>query len=189
MGSADLARRLRVWVAREVFVPNEDRWTGAGSGAPAMPSGSPQGQGILCRVGTRLCILPLSCVVETMRPQPVEAVVGAPSFVCGLAVIRGLPTPVVDARRLLGADEQSPPTRFVTLKVGARFVALAVDAVIGIRPLAGLTTDELPPLLDQADGPASAVGAVDRELLQVLQGARLIPAAVWAVLEQQQVPS
>jgi purine-binding chemotaxis protein CheW len=144
---------------------------------------------MLCRVGARLCILPLSCVVETMRPQPVEAVVGAPPFVSGLAVIRGLPTPVVDARRLLGADEHSPPTRFVTLKVGARSVALAVDAVIGIRPLAGLSTDALPPLLGQTDGPASAVGAVDRELLQVLQEARLIPAAVWAVLEQHQVPS
>ncbi|HZE91839.1 MAG TPA: chemotaxis protein CheW, partial [Rhizobacter sp.] len=69
---------------------------------------------VICRVQGRLCALPLSHVVETMRPLPTETIAGAPDFVCGLAVIRGAPVPVVDLARLLGATD-TQARRFVTV--------------------------------------------------------------------------
>ena len=85
---------------------------------------------LLCRVGDLLCALPLEHVEETMRPMPVEAIAGLPSFVRGLAVVRGAPIPVVDAASLLSGDtsDATRATRFVTVKTGSRRIALMVDA-------------------------------------------------------------
>ena len=138
---------------------------------------------VLCRVGARLCGVPVEHVAETMRPLPVEPVAGMPSFVRGLSVIRGAPVPVVDAAALLceGAPE-GLPGRYVTLAFGGRHVALAVDEVHGIRRLASLR--DLPPLFAGAGNDAiEAMGTLDGDLLLVLQGTRLIPESAWAALE------
>src|SRR5215468_8425951 len=95
------------------------------------------------RAGARMLALPIESVVETMRPLPVEPLAGAPSFVLGLAVIRGAAIPVVDV-----AGET--PGRFVTLRLGARRIALAVEAVLGLAALEPATLSGLPPLLDGA---------------------------------------
>jgi hypothetical protein len=42
------------------------------------------------RVGARVCALPLHHVVETMRPLPIDPVVGTPAFISGVSVIRGI---------------------------------------------------------------------------------------------------
>src|ERR1039458_3558579 len=89
---------------------------------------------LLCRVHGRRCALPLEHVVETMRPLPIGPLAGAPPGVSGLAVIRGAPVPVVDLSRLFSSDVgyiEVAPTRFVTVRVGQRVVALAVDRVEG----------------------------------------------------------
>jgi purine-binding chemotaxis protein CheW len=138
---------------------------------------------LLCRARDRLCALPLEHLVETMRPLPVTPVPGAAPFVRGLSLIRGGPVPVVDLGALLGAREQAEPTRFVTLRIGDRRVALAVERVVGIQQLPSVLTT-LPPVL--ADAPAefvSAIGAVDAELLLVLQALRLVPDSVWGAAE------
>jgi purine-binding chemotaxis protein CheW len=138
---------------------------------------------VLCRVGTRLCGVPIEHVAETMRPLPVEPVAGMPAFVRGLSVIRGAPVPVVDAAALLseGAPE-GLPGRYVTLELGDRRVALAVDEVRGIRRLAALR--DLPPLFAEAGNQAvESVGTLDGDLLLVLKRTRLIPESVWAALE------
>jgi len=89
--------------------------------------------------------------------------------------------PVVDLGLLLGV-EQVRATRLVALRVGARTVAAAVGAVLGVRTLAGDGT--LPPLLKEAGhGAIQALGSIDRELLLVLEGARLVPEALYAQLE------
>jgi len=44
---------------------------------------------LLCRIGSRIGALALKDVRETMRPLPIEPLVGTPSFVLGLAIIRG----------------------------------------------------------------------------------------------------
>jgi len=131
--------------------------------------------------------LPLEHVVETMRPLPVEIVGGAPEFVSGLSIIRGVPLPVVDTGSLLGAGK-SRPSRFVTVKAGNRLVVLAFDAVLGLRAIPPDSLQELPPLLGDARAELiTAIGAIDAELLLVLQTTRVVPESIWAALELEGV--
>ena len=136
---------------------------------------------LLCRVHRTLCAFPLREVIETLRPLPIEPLAGAPSYVCGLSILRGVPVPVVDLGLLLGA-EQLRATRLVALRVGARTVAVAVGAVVGVHALTAAAA--LPPLLkDAGRGAVQTLGSVDRELLLVLDGARLVPEEVYAELD------
>jgi purine-binding chemotaxis protein CheW len=138
---------------------------------------------LLCRVRGLLCALPLEHVEETMRPLTVEPIAGVPSFLQGLAVIRGSVVPVVDAASLL-SGQASRPTRFVTIKAGGRRIALAVDAVLGIRTIPSGALDALPLLFqDAALDAVSAVGTLDSELMLVLRGARLVSEHVWATID------
>jgi purine-binding chemotaxis protein CheW len=126
-----------------------------------------------------------------MRPLPVEALSDMPSFVAGLSLIRGRPTPVIDARKLLGSPAGHAPGRYVTLDVGTtpgeRVAALAVDAVIGIRSVPERALAELPGLLrgDEQSALVTSLGTLDSALLLVLEGARLLPQALWQRLEQE----
>ena len=132
------------------------------------------GLSLVCRVRTRLCALPLGCVVETMRPLPVEPLAGAPAFVRGLALIRGVPLPVVDAARLLG-DPEEPCGRFVVVDTGSRRVALAFGSVLGVRALAATTLHPPAPLLGEAHAEVvAAIGRLDSELLLVLGNTRIL---------------
>ena len=89
--------------------------------------------------------------------------------------MRGTPVPVVDAGLLVGqASTQSG--RLISLKVGDRRIALAVDAVLGIRRFDTDTFRQLPPLLrDVAGETLAAVGARDAELMFTLRAARIVP--------------
>lgn len=141
---------------------------------------------LICRVGTRLCGIPLEHVLETMRPLPVEPLGHLPDFVEGLSLIRGRPTPVVDTQCLLGGSvEPRNRARFVTLRLGERYAALAVDAVLGVRQLDVGQLDELPALLRERNDLVVALGALDRELFLVLERSRLLPDAVWSVLDAE----
>lgn len=145
---------------------------------------------LLCRVGKRLCALPIEHVLETMRPLPVVPLAGTPAFVAGLSIIRGSPVPVVDAERLVGKDEPSRLTRFVTVKVEQRSVALAVDSVIGVQTLASDSLRGLVPLLQESGaGVVEAIGMLDADLCVVLKSARIVPDAVWKVLDAAETTS
>lgn len=139
---------------------------------------------LLCRVGALTCALQLEAVAETMRPLPISSLAGAPPFVIGLAVIRGVPTPVVDASRLLNGTASIQPLRFVRLLIPGRSVALAVDEVIGIRDLSAQSFEALPPVLAACADIAPQVATLDTELLVVLSTARLVPEAVWLTLNE-----
>lgn len=140
---------------------------------------------LLCRVGRRFLAVPVRHVDETMRPMAIEPLAGAPAFVSGLAVIRGVPTPVVDGGALLGAPGEARPGRLVVLRVDTRRVALAVDAVSGLRSLAEASLHEVPPLLSEANADAvQAIGTLDAALLLVLRAARVLPEATEAVAER-----
>ena len=138
---------------------------------------------LVCRVDTRLCALPIGHVVEIMRPLPVEPVVGAPHFVQGFAVVRGAPVPVVDAARLLGGSSIRPE-RFLAITTAGRRIALAVGAVLGLRPLPSDSLAELPPLLRDAGADViAAFSLLDAEFLLVLRSARLLPDDAWAEID------
>ncbi|MGH9372610.1 MAG: chemotaxis protein CheW [Vicinamibacterales bacterium] len=144
-------------------------------------------QWLLVRAGAQLCALPLEQVNETMRPQPVRPVSGAPHFVRGVAVLRGLPVPVIDAASMIGQTEStSRGSRFVALKTADRRVALAVDEVIGVRRIDEGALSDLPRLLAAAsEQVVSAIGTLDAELLMVLESGKLVPETVWAAIEAE----
>jgi purine-binding chemotaxis protein CheW len=105
---------------------------------------------------------------------------GLPPFVSGVSIIRGAPVPVVDAGALLGSRERGRPTRFVTLRLGDRSVALAVEEVLGVRDATSLSLQGLPPLLARMKPRVAAlIGRVDAEFLAVLRDARFVPDRAW----------
>lgn len=134
---------------------------------------------LVLKAGSSVCALPLSDVVETMRPLPATALAEVPAFVLGAAMIRGTPTPVVDLAALLGGAAANP-RRYVTVRCGQRQTALAVDAVVGIHTL-DATHGELPPLLGGSEL-IDHLAVLDRELLLVLRAGRLLPQALAARL-------
>jgi purine-binding chemotaxis protein CheW len=132
---------------------------------------------LLCTAAGIACTLPLAHVIETMRPLPIEPFAGAPRCVLGVAMIRGEALPVVDLGEVLGA-KQTQITRFVTLNLGARRAALAVEAVVGVRVVRHALLSALPPLLDSANVEAvSAIGRLDSQLMRALSAMHLLPHA------------
>lgn len=142
---------------------------------------------VLVRAQRCIYALALEDVVETMRPLPVESVPGVPPFVWGVAIIRGEPVPVVDLGTLFQGPDTSSPQRLVLLRTDRRLVALAVDEVLGVYPLEQSFQQGLPPLLQNANAElVAAVGVRDRQLLLVLQAARLVPDEVWRALASRE---
>jgi purine-binding chemotaxis protein CheW len=142
------------------------------------PNGGDPAHWLLCRAGTHLCAVPLDHVAETMRELPIQTIAGAPQYVRGLCIVRGSPVPVVDTGLLFG-DQASRCGRLVTIRAGDRTIALAVEAVLGIRSIAAEAFNDLPPLLrDAATETIAAIGTLDAELLFVLRSARIIPENV-----------
>jgi len=98
-------------------------------------------------------------------------------------MIRGAAVPVVDARKLLGIPG-AVATRFVIVRAASRRVALAVDAVLDVRRIEADALQGLPPLLRGAQRElVSAIGALDDELLIVLDSARVLPDDSWRAID------
>ena len=144
--------------------------------------GTEQDLALIVTSGTRACAIPVQHVTETMRPLAIEPLVGRFGFIAGLCVIRGAPTPVVDLKALLENGERSVSYgRFVTLRVGARSMAVGVDVVVGLRTLEAVRLEELPPMLrDVPTDWIEAIGTLDAQLLVVLRAARVVPEEIWA---------
>ena len=135
------------------------------------------GRVLLCSLLDSAFALPLTHVLETMRPLAVQPVPGSPPFVRGLAIVRGEPLPVVDLACLMAGGRGSP-RRWVTVRTGSGAAAtvLEVDRILGIHILPDTMLRDLPPLLQNADTDVvSAMGALDAGLLLVLDQGRLLP--------------
>jgi purine-binding chemotaxis protein CheW len=136
-----------------------------------------QGSGrvLLCSVLNSSFALPLTHVLETMRPLPVQPIPGSPSFVRGLAIVRGEPIPVVDLACLMEGGKGSP-RRWVMVRAGEAATVLEVDRILGVHSLPDQLLRDLPPLLQNADAEiVSAMGVLDAGLLLVLDQGRLLP--------------
>lgn len=134
---------------------------------------------LIVKVHSQVCAVPLAHIIETMRPLPSNALAGTPSFVLGVSIIRGLPTPVVDLGLLLGSTPACP-ARFITVRLGGRQVAFAVDTVLGIHELDQSRIGELPPLLQGASQESiAAIGTLDQQTLAVLRAGWQLPGTVW----------
>jgi purine-binding chemotaxis protein CheW len=145
---------------------------------------------IIVGLNSCVCAVPLTHVIETMRPLPVEPISGVPSFVQGISIIRGIPTPVVDLGAILGTPGERAE-RFVTLRVGDKQVALSVNAVLGVRDLdAIMTMRELPPLLQRASKDVvETIGTLDEQVLMVLRAGWELPDEVWQTMTAQEAVS
>jgi purine-binding chemotaxis protein CheW len=122
--------------------------------------------------------LPLGNVIEITRLLPMEPLARSPPFVLGLTILRGAPTPVVDAGSLFG-EHTAAPQRLVAIRTGGRTVALAFTAVVGLRAFGMEVAAALPPLLGEAAADVvTAIAALDAELLHVLDTARMASQAV-----------
>lgn len=141
---------------------------------------------LVWRCHGRIGAVPAQHVAEIMRPLPVERLAEAPPFVAGVSIVRGRPTPIIDAGLLI-SENRGEPTRFVIVKIDEhRSVGLAVDDVIGIRELAGSLLNEIPPLLQESEGAGiSRIASLDGELLVMLETARIVPDAVWIGIEER----
>ncbi|GGC79396.1 chemotaxis protein CheW [Undibacterium terreum] len=147
---------------------------------------------LICRDDSRLYAFALPDVVETMRPLSTQALQGMPSFLLGISLIRGVMLPVIQLSRLFGLSlaEQplpadAPPARYVTLRLGQRQLAVAVQEVLGVRPIDDTHLALMPALLQEvAAETISAISVLDTELLLVLRAAHLLPEALWLELER-----
>lgn len=158
--------------------------TNAFGNMPPMPASI---QMLLCRARERLCALPLVHVLETMRALPIDPIPDMPYFVLGVAIIRGAAVPVVDVGRMVGGAGDAACARFVTLRLGERVVALALDTVVGVRAVPAAVMDEIAPLLRDADSSlVQAVSTLDAELLLVLQATRLLPESMWQAIDKRE---
>lgn len=138
---------------------------------------------LVVRVRAWVCALPLTAVAETMRALDVRSVPGAPRFVRGLAVIRGAHVPVVDLAALLGVADGQRGARLVSVRAGARPLALEVDEVLCIKELDPATLERTPPLLSRAlPECVDSLGTLDGQSMALLETARLLPEAAWSAL-------
>ena len=136
---------------------------------------------LFVRAGSVACAIPIAHVIETCRPLPTQPLAGVPDHVRGLAIVRGEPVPVVELGRLVGVRVDHP-TRFVIVHAGPRRVALLVDAVVDVRALDDATVAALPPAVEPGPRAIGGVGALDRDLLVVLESSRLIDDGVWSAI-------
>ena len=141
---------------------------------------------LIFRTGAHVCALPVSKLVETLRPVPVKPLAGVPAAVRGVAIVRGAPVPVLDLAALLGGEGSC--SRFVIVRTGEEHrIALAVDEVLGIRSIDPTLWSELPPLLrDACPGVVESIGTLDREALLVLGTGALVPDGVWESIARQE---
>lgn len=134
----------------------------------------------------RLCAIRLAHIAETMRPLPISTVVGAPPYVLGVSMIRGVATPVVDLGAVLGETSPAALTRVFTVKSGSRRLAIAVERLVGVQLLKPLSLRPLPTSLQRgSDDKIEAVGSLDEQLLFLVEPLRLVPEALWASLTDE----
>lgn len=149
---------------------------------------APEGDGaatyLLCRVSRQLHAIPIEHVIEVMRMLPIEPVASAPSYVRGVSIVRGVPTPVVDTGLLTGGTE-TLARRLVEIKTEGRVIALVVEDVLGIRTLQSSRCGELPPLLrDVASETIAGIGTLDTSLLLILRLAKVVPEGFFEEIQE-----
>ncbi|MEU4623660.1 chemotaxis protein CheW [Actinoplanes sp. NPDC023801] len=147
-----------------------------GALAPALDVGV---AALVFRAGPFYCALPLSEVIETMRPLATRPLAGTPPYVRGLTILRGAPAPVIDMTRLLTGVEAAVD-RYVAVRAGRGPVVCATGPVLGVRLVHVQPPEGPAALLAGVSGALiAAVGTVGTEPLLLLHGIAAVPDEVW----------
>jgi len=142
---------------------------------------------LLVRAHSLSCAFPVETVSEITRVLPLRALAGGPAYLRGASLIRGRPTPIIDLALLLGGDALSRPTRYVVLR-GSSPVALAVDAVTGVRVEPRAALGALPRLLTFAGGEhVRSLLSLDGDLVPVIASAFVLPSEVLNEIQEHAV--
>ncbi len=156
--------------------------------------GSAGSASLVFRAGPLLCALSLDDVVETMRPLDTRPLAGAPAWVPGISIMRGVPAPVIDVARLL-TGTPADIARYVAVRTERGPIALATGAVLGMRTAtataAGAATGHAARLTGggAAGRLVAGVGMLDAEPLLLLQSMRVVPDEIWTAAAGEAVPS
>lgn len=149
-----------------------------------MDATAPKTTVLVAKAGKTICAFPLANVIETMRPLQASPLPDVPSFVRGVSIIRGLPTPVVDLGVLIDASDTTNTERFLCVQYHHQRIALAVSKVFGIHHVEMGTWDDLPALLEHSLPEfVQTIGTIDSQLLLVLGASKLLPLELWTRLE------
>lgn len=135
------------------------------------------------RARSWICALPSKFVLEVMRRQPIEPIVGAPNFVLGMSIVRGAVTPVISLAILLGSSERVLPERFVLVRVGDRRAILGVEEILGMDVLDPGRLEDAPGLLSEVlPRDVTRIGILDRSVLVMLEAGRLLSEETWRAI-------
>jgi len=120
---------------------------------PAPPSPDAGGDAIVVRLGAGRFALLMADVAEVGRVPPVTRVPGLPAWVSGVANWRGRILPMLDVRRLLGAQtgDACPSERLLVVNRGGLSAGLVVDEVLTTMPVATADIEPYPETLPAAD--------------------------------------
>jgi purine-binding chemotaxis protein CheW len=139
---------------------------------------------LIVRAADRLCGVPLTSVVEILRPVAIQELAGLPAYLCGLSVIRGQPTAVVDVSTLLTGISDGRIGRFLSMRTDGKPFALRVQSVLGIDRVERHTLRGLPELAEPARDLVDSVGTLGKELLTVLRSSLAFSQEVWAGIDR-----
>jgi purine-binding chemotaxis protein CheW len=138
---------------------------------------------LMVRVRAWISALPSKFVIEVMRRLPIQPVVGAPSFILGMSIVRGEVTPVISLGLLLGSTERTLPERFVLVQAGQRRAVIGVDEVMGVDVIDEKRLDDAPGLLSEVlPRDVTRIGVLDSTVLVMLEGGKLLSDDTWRAL-------
>ncbi|MFI1988826.1 chemotaxis protein CheW [Actinoplanes sp. NPDC020271] len=140
---------------------------------------------LVFQAGPLFCALPLSEVIETMRPLPTRPLAGTPHYVLGLTILRGEASPVIDVTRLL-TGVTGEIDRYVAVPAGRGPVACATGPVLGVQNVHATPPEGPSTMFTGASRSlVAAVGRFGTEPLLVLRSIRTVPDEVWEAAAQE----
>ncbi|MCD6306549.1 MAG: chemotaxis protein CheW [Deltaproteobacteria bacterium] len=131
-------------------------------------------------LGRESLAFPIGLVQEIVKPSAITRVPNAPTYVEGIANLRGNILPVVNLRKRLGMDlkEQDEDTRVVVLNANGAATGMVVDSVSEVLHVEKSAIEAPPDVVEGIDGQyLRGVANTDegKRLTLILSGEKILP--------------
>ena len=139
------------------------------------------------RVGPEEFAAPILAVREINRSLPVSPLPQGPSFINGVARLRGRNIPITDLRNRfgLGEIEHTPQTRTIIFQIDSHLVGLTVDQVNEVLRLDARRVETPPRMMcGNYNGCVDGISKLDERLLILLDMERLFTDEEVSVLDR-----